>query len=76
MRSENCENIGLFDKMYRLEQSRFEITEEVQTGTTSDGFKYVVDQDGKVAITEKTTPNDCAQPGNAVYNKWCGPAQI
>jgi hypothetical protein len=33
-----------------------EVTEEVQTGTKSEGFAYAVDKDGKVAITEKTTP--------------------
>jgi len=33
-----------------------EITEEVQTGTKSEGFAYVVDKDGKVAVTEKTIP--------------------
>lgn len=33
-----------------------EIAEEVQTGTKSDGFVYTVDKDGKVAVTEKTSP--------------------
>src|SRR5665647_2543759 len=31
---------------------------------------------GKISMREKTIPKDCAQLGNAVYNKWCGPAQI
>jgi hypothetical protein len=33
-----------------------EVTEEVQTGTKSEGFAYAIDKDGKVAVTEKTTP--------------------
>ena len=33
-------------------------------------------QDGAINITENTTPSDWAQSGNAVYNKWCGPAQM
>jgi hypothetical protein len=29
-----------------------------------------------MSIKENTVPNDCAQSGSAVYNRWCGPAQI
>ena len=32
--------------------------------------------DGAMSIIENTVPNDCAQSGKAVYNKWCGPAHM
>ena len=31
---------------------------------------------GKISMKLKTIPKLCAQLGKAVYNKWCGPAQI
>ncbi|MBU2685724.1 MAG: hypothetical protein KKF27_20975, partial [Gammaproteobacteria bacterium] len=33
-----------------------EVTEEVQTGTKTEGYDYTTDKDGKVNISEKTVP--------------------
>src|SRR5690625_4699580 len=33
-------------------------------------------QDGAKSIIEKATPKLCAQAGNEVESKWCGPAHI
>lgn len=45
-----------------------EIMKDVQTGTKSEGFTYTVDKDGKVAVTEKTSPIMTKQ-GTGEYEK-------
>ena len=31
---------------------------------------------GAQSATLNTMPSDCAQSGNAVWSRWCGPAQM